>query len=240
MGWAPGALEEIRRRCDLVTLVSQVVELRPRGRHLVGLCPFHPERTPSFYVTPERQLFRCFGCNAAGDVFSFVMRREGLSFAEAVEALARRVGVELRPATAAERRRRALRDRYIEALTAAAEEYRRAALGVEVEVPVLAPPGEGPAVERVAVPGGTQPGDLLRMRGFGLPRSRGGGRGDLLVRVSVETPRQLSEEERELLRQLARLRGEPVEGESMRAGHGRPGQGGRGFLGRMRDALGNR
>lgn len=128
MGWAPGALEEIRRRCDLVTLVSQVVELRPRGRHLVGLCPFHPERTPSFYVTPERQLFRCFGCNAAGDVFSFVMRREGLSFAEAVEALARRVGVELRPATAAERRRRALRDRYIEALTAAAEEYRRALL----------------------------------------------------------------------------------------------------------------
>ncbi len=123
-------------------------------------------------------------------------------------------------------------------ITEARVSFAQAALGVELEVPVLTPPGHGPALERVAVPPGTQPGDLLRLRGQGAPRLRGGGRGDLVVRVLVETPRELREEEKELLRRLARLRGEPVEGEAVRASQGRGG--GRGFFDRMRDALGSR
>ncbi len=126
MGWAPALLEEIRRRCDIVTLVAQTVELRPRGGELVGLCPFHPERSPSFYVSPDKQVFHCFGCGASGDVFTFLMRRERLSFGEAVEALAARVGVELRPESPGERRRRAERERCLEALAAAAAAYRTA------------------------------------------------------------------------------------------------------------------
>ncbi len=126
MGWAPALLEEIRRRCDLVALVSQTVELRPRGRELVGLCPFHPERSPSFYVSPEKQVFHCFGCGAAGDAFTFLMRRDRLSFGEAATVLAERTGVELRPDSPAERRRRAERERCLEALAAAAAAYRAA------------------------------------------------------------------------------------------------------------------
>ncbi len=125
-------------------------------------------------------------------------------------------------------------------VTEARVSFVQAALGVELEVPVLTPPGRGPAVERLTVPPGTQPGDLLRLRGQGAPRLRAGGRGDLVVRIVVETPRQLGEEERELLRRLARLRGEPVEGEAARAPQGRGGAGGRGFFDRMRDALGSR
>jgi len=88
-------IEEIRRRCDIVEVVSGYVSLRPRGRNLFGLCPFHAEKTPSFAVNAERQIFHCFGCHAGGDVFSFLMRLENISFYEAVKVLAERCGVEL-------------------------------------------------------------------------------------------------------------------------------------------------
>jgi DNA primase len=87
------AVEEIRRRIDIVDLISQDVALRKGGRNLKGLCPFHNERTPSFHVSPEKQIWKCFGCGAGGDIFSYIQKRDNLSFPEAVEWLARRAGV---------------------------------------------------------------------------------------------------------------------------------------------------
>ncbi len=80
---------------DLVTLIEGYVPLRPRGRSLVGLCPFHPEKTPSFTVYPDTQHFKCYGCSKAGDAFTFLMEREGLSFVEAFEWLAEKANVSL-------------------------------------------------------------------------------------------------------------------------------------------------
>ncbi|MGQ9581560.1 MAG: CHC2 zinc finger domain-containing protein, partial [Armatimonadota bacterium] len=89
------SVEEIRRRIDLVDIVSQDVALRKSGRNLKGLCPFHSEKTPSFYVNPERQIWKCFGCGAGGDLFSYVQKRDNLTFPEALELLARRAGITL-------------------------------------------------------------------------------------------------------------------------------------------------
>jgi DNA primase len=89
--------EEIRRRVDLVALVSRYVALQRSGRRFRGRCPFHQERHPSFYVDPATGLWKCFGCGAAGDVFTFVQRLHNLSFAEAAEQLGAEVGVEWRP-----------------------------------------------------------------------------------------------------------------------------------------------
>jgi DNA primase len=88
-------IREIRDRAQLESVVRDFVQLEKKGRRLVGLCPFHSEKTPSFGVSPDKQLFHCFGCQAGGDVFEFVMRIEGLSFPEAVRWLAARVGIEL-------------------------------------------------------------------------------------------------------------------------------------------------
>ncbi|WP_438318066.1 DNA primase [Candidatus Caldatribacterium sp. SIUC1] len=88
-------LEEIKARVDIVELISQYVELRPSGRNFRALCPFHEERTPSFTVSPEKGIFYCFGCGAGGNIFTFVMRMERLTFPEAVAFLAERCGVEL-------------------------------------------------------------------------------------------------------------------------------------------------
>lgn len=88
-------VDEIKRRVDIVDLVGSYVPLKKRGKNYVGSCPFHTEKTPSFTVSPEKQFFHCFGCGAGGDVFGFVMKRENLNFAEAVEFLASRAGVSL-------------------------------------------------------------------------------------------------------------------------------------------------
>ena len=88
-------IAEIRHAADIVDIVSGVVLLKKGGRNYLGLCPFHSEKTPSFTVSPDKQIFHCFGCGEGGDVFSFVMKQEGLSFAEAVRDLARRCGVAL-------------------------------------------------------------------------------------------------------------------------------------------------
>lgn len=77
----------------MVGLVGQYLALEKRGKHMLGLCPFHNEKTPSFTVTPEKQLFYCFGCGASGNVFNFIMRMENLTFPEAVRLLARQTGV---------------------------------------------------------------------------------------------------------------------------------------------------
>ncbi len=87
---AAGFVETVRSAADIVQLVSEYVPLRRSGRRYVGLCPFHEEKTPSFSVDPERQLFYCFGCQTGGDVFKFVQLYEKVDFREALEQLARK------------------------------------------------------------------------------------------------------------------------------------------------------
>ncbi|MCR4427902.1 MAG: DNA primase [Caldiserica bacterium] len=88
-------LERLRAEVDIVSLVSDYVNLRRSGKNFVGLCPFHQEKTPSFTVSPERRMFYCFGCHAGGDAISFLMKIEKLTFPEAVEALARKLGIKV-------------------------------------------------------------------------------------------------------------------------------------------------
>ncbi|WAA11486.1 DNA primase [Fervidibacillus halotolerans] len=88
-------IEEIRHSVDIVDVVSEYVQLKKQGRNYFGLCPFHDEKTPSFSVSPEKQIFHCFGCGAGGNVFSFLMDLEGLSFQEAALKLAEKANVEL-------------------------------------------------------------------------------------------------------------------------------------------------
>jgi len=88
-------LEEIRNRCDIVDIISEYVHLKQAGKSFKGLCPFHGEKTPSFMVSPEKQLFHCFGCGEGGNVFNFLMKYEKISFFEAVKMLAKKSGVSL-------------------------------------------------------------------------------------------------------------------------------------------------
>jgi len=87
--WPRAELDELKQRVVLQDLVGRHVELHARGRHLVGRCPFHDDRQPSFVVYPEQQRFHCFGCAAHGDVLAFLMRVESLRFPEAIQALRR-------------------------------------------------------------------------------------------------------------------------------------------------------
>ncbi|MDP4126986.1 MAG: DNA primase, partial [Bacillota bacterium] len=88
-------IEEVRLRSDIVEVVSEYVSLQRKGKNYLGLCPFHSEKTPSFTVTPEKQMFYCFGCHTGGNIFSFVMKKENWSFVESVQNLAFRYGVSL-------------------------------------------------------------------------------------------------------------------------------------------------
>jgi len=119
-------IDEVRDRADIVQVVSRHVALRKAGRGFTGLCPFHHEKTPSFHVNPDRQTFHCFGCGVGGNVFTFLMRVEGATFPEALERLARELGIELprRVATAADSRAREERERLL-AITAAARAWFR-------------------------------------------------------------------------------------------------------------------
>jgi DNA primase len=93
--YATEVREQIRAATDIVQLVGERVALRRAGRAFKGLCPFHAEKTPSFTVNPEREMWHCFGCNRGGDAFAFVMEMDRLTFPEALEALADRAGIEL-------------------------------------------------------------------------------------------------------------------------------------------------
>ena len=88
-------IEQVKSRVDIVALVSEYVKLRKTGKNYVGLCPFHEEKTPSFSVDPDKQMFYCFGCGAGGTAFNFLMKKEGLTFPEALSTLAKRAGVTL-------------------------------------------------------------------------------------------------------------------------------------------------
>jgi DNA primase len=89
------SINQVRETANMVEVVSQYTDLKQAGGQMMGLCPFHEERSPSFSVEPHDKLYHCFGCGEAGDIFKFVMEKEGLGFSEAVEALADRYGVEL-------------------------------------------------------------------------------------------------------------------------------------------------
>jgi DNA primase len=89
-------VEEVRARADLVEIIGEVVKLKRSGKDWVGKCPFHEDRSPSFYVIPDKRMYHCFGCEAQGDAFSFLMRRQGMGFLDAVRELGSRFGVEVR------------------------------------------------------------------------------------------------------------------------------------------------
>jgi DNA primase len=89
------AILEIKNTADIVDIISEFVLLKKAGKNFVGLCPFHAEKTPSFTVSPEKQIFYCFGCGAGGNIFSFLMKHNGLLFPEAVKMIAARYGIEI-------------------------------------------------------------------------------------------------------------------------------------------------
>ncbi len=93
---APESIEEVKARSSILEVIGEHLELKRQGGRYVGLCPFHGERTPSFFVREEERTYRCFGCGASGNIFSFVMETRGVSFPEAVEDLAGRYGVKLK------------------------------------------------------------------------------------------------------------------------------------------------
>jgi DNA primase len=99
---AVGVAAEVKGRLSIVDVVGETVQLKKAGTTFKGLCPFHGEKTPSFVVTPARETYKCFGCGKGGDVFSFVMERDGLSFPDALKVLAAKAGVELDDRTRAQ------------------------------------------------------------------------------------------------------------------------------------------
>ena len=88
-------IEEVRQSNDIVDVLSQYMRLKRSGRNYFGLCPFHNEKSPSFSVSPDKQIFHCFGCGVGGNVFTFLMKIEGINFVEAVQMLAERAQVQL-------------------------------------------------------------------------------------------------------------------------------------------------
>lgn len=88
-------VDEVRARADLVEIIGEQVSLKRAGKEFRGLCPFHHEKTPSFYVVPAKGFYKCFGCGESGDAFTFLMKRQGLSFQDAVREIAGKVGVEV-------------------------------------------------------------------------------------------------------------------------------------------------
>ena len=88
-------IEEVRQTNDIVDIISQYVHLKRSGRNFFGLCPFHNEKSPSFSVSPDKQIFHCFGCGVGGNVFTFLTKIEGISFVEAVQTLAERSNIQL-------------------------------------------------------------------------------------------------------------------------------------------------
>ena len=120
-------ISEVRERTDIVELISQYVSLKRSGANHMGLCPFHSEKSPSFSVNAARQFFHCFGCGIGGDVFSFLMKIEGLAFPDAVRRLAERAGIELEEQALSpeEEQRRQARERLFRANDLAAGYFHR-------------------------------------------------------------------------------------------------------------------
>ena len=95
MYYSDELIEEVRSKNDIVDVISSYVKLQKKGSSYFGLCPFHNEKSPSFSVSRQKQMYYCFGCGAGGNVFTFLMEYENYSFLEALKYLADRAGVEL-------------------------------------------------------------------------------------------------------------------------------------------------
>ena len=130
-------IQEIKDRIDIVEVVSNYLPLKRSGVNNQGLCPFHQEKTPSFNVNSARQIFHCFGCGAGGNVFSFLMRMEGLSFPDAVKRLGEKAGVEVEEeeVSPGEIRRRESRERLARINEVAGRFYHRLLLEDEAGAP---------------------------------------------------------------------------------------------------------
>lgn len=89
-------VSQVREKIDIVSLISEYVSLKKTGRNFKASCPFHSEKTPSFVVSPERQIWHCFGCSKGGDAFTFLMDYENMEFPEALRTLAKKAGVDIR------------------------------------------------------------------------------------------------------------------------------------------------
>jgi DNA primase len=184
---AVGVAAEVKSKLTVVDVVGETVQLKKAGTTLKGLCPFHGEKTPSFIVTPGRETWHCFGCGEGGDIFSFVMRRDGIAFPEALRRLAQRAGVEIDERTS---REDAHRKRLHDVLDTAFAFYHAVLLNSETGAPALAYlRGRGFAdesIERAQL--GFAPPDwdalvrtLERKRQIGAPE---------LIEVGLATPRK--------------------------------------------------
>jgi DNA primase len=123
VAFPPGFLHELRGRISLSSLVGRRVKLQRRGREFAGLCPFHNEKTASFYVVEDKNFFHCFGCGAHGDAIGFVMRADNVDFLEAVEKLAGEAGLAVPQSTPEEREKARRQKTLLETLEAAAAHY---------------------------------------------------------------------------------------------------------------------
>ncbi|RKY30393.1 MAG: DNA primase, partial [Candidatus Omnitrophota bacterium] len=92
---SPDLLDDILSKVDIVEIISEYISLKKAGKNFKALCPFHEEKNPSFFVSPEKQIFHCFGCGVGGNVFNFVMRMEKISFREAVALVAKKAGIDI-------------------------------------------------------------------------------------------------------------------------------------------------
>ena len=92
---SPEIINQIQDRCDIVEIISSYIPLKKAGRNFRANCPFHNEKTPSFMVSPEKQIYHCFGCGEGGNVIGFLMKHEHLQFREALETLAKKAGINL-------------------------------------------------------------------------------------------------------------------------------------------------
>ena len=95
MRYSDDILNEIKENNDIVEVISQYVHLKRSGRNYFGICPFHNEKSPSFSVSPDKQIFHCFGCGIGGNVITFISKIEGIGFKEAIENLAERANISL-------------------------------------------------------------------------------------------------------------------------------------------------
>ena len=125
MYYAEDVIEEVRSRNDIVSVISEYVKLQRKGSSYFGLCPFHNEKSPSFSVSPDKQMYYCFGCGAGGNVFTFIQEYENYSFPEAMKFLAERAGITLpeKEYSQEERRAQDLRTRILNVNKMAAKYY---------------------------------------------------------------------------------------------------------------------
>lgn len=124
-------IREINSRLELADIVAETVQLTRKGNRYWGLCPFHQEKTSSFSVTPDRNMFYCFGCHAGGDMITYIMKRENMDFREAVEYLANRAGVTVQKESPAARRKQERARGVVAANLAAAQLYREILLSAK-------------------------------------------------------------------------------------------------------------